>query len=133
MSELLGQTIRESESAVVTLGVETPIGWALSGCTISNGRWPKNHLRQLFNSKLGCTTIVNVKRIFIHSANSRVENSAQFSIFQEKFVHGSICVKHRDRSVRTEISNMHCQGTECTGSFYESLTSAEGQKLECFK
>ncbi len=28
---------------------------------------------------------------------------------------------------------MHCQGIACTRLFYMGLTSAEGQKLECFK
>jgi len=28
---------------------------------------------------------------------------------------------------------MHCLGIAWTGTFYMGLTSAEGQKLECFK
>jgi hypothetical protein len=32
-----------------------------------------------------------------------------------------------------ERANMHCQGIACTRSFDMGLTSADGQKLECFK
>ncbi len=32
----------------------------------------------------------------------------------------------------TERSYMHCQAIACTRSFHIGLTSAEGQKLECF-
>jgi hypothetical protein len=33
----------------------------------------------------------------------------------------------------TERANMHLQGIACTRSFDISLTSVEGQKLDCFK
>ncbi len=42
----------------------------------------------------------------------------------------------RDRGIAIVRVNMHCQGiagNACTRSFDISLTSAEGQKQECFK
>ncbi len=39
---------------------------------------------------------------------------------------------HRDHSLHIEKTNMHYQGIACTRSYHEGLTSAEGQKLECF-
>ncbi len=42
-------------------------------------------------------------------------------------------LNHRYLSIQRERANMHCKGTACTTSFDMGLTSAEGQKLECFK
>jgi hypothetical protein len=44
---------------------------------------------------------------------------------------GDLAFIHRDHSI--ERANMHCQSIACTRSFDVGLTSAEGQKLECFK
>jgi len=38
-----------------------------------------------------------------------------------------------ERSIHLERANMHCQGIARTLSFFGRLTSAEGQKPECFK
>ncbi len=41
---------------------------------------------------------------------------------------------HRDHSIIHLVrASMHCKGISCTRSFNVGLTSAEGQKLECFK
>jgi hypothetical protein len=39
---------------------------------------------------------------------------------------------HREHRIHIERANVHCQGTACTRSLHMSLTSAEGQKLQCF-
>jgi hypothetical protein len=40
---------------------------------------------------------------------------------------------HRDNSINTYRKNMYCHSTAYTRSFNMGLTSAEGEKLECFK
>jgi hypothetical protein len=42
-------------------------------------------------------------------------------------------INHRYCNINTQRENMHCQGTACTRSFEIDLTSAEDEKLECFK
>jgi len=59
-----------------------------TGSAISNGREPKSCLDQVFNSKLGHIDILCNKCMVWHAATSRVENSAQGSSCQLKFVHG---------------------------------------------
>ncbi len=41
--------------------------------------------------------------------------------------------QRESRYIGREKKNMHCQGIACTRSFGKGLTSAEGQKLKCFK
>ncbi len=60
-----------------------------SGSAISNGREPKSCLGQVFNSKLDHIAILCSKGMAWHAATSRVENSAQGSSCQFKFVHGN--------------------------------------------
>jgi hypothetical protein len=44
-----------------------------------------------------------------------------------------VCFKQRFYITLIERANMHCNSFECTRLFSTVLTSAEGQKLECFK
>jgi len=62
--------------------------YILPGSAISNGREPKSCLGQVFNSKLGCIVILCGKCMAWHAATSIVENSAQGSSCELKFVHG---------------------------------------------
>jgi hypothetical protein len=39
----------------------------------------------------------------------------------------------RERGREGERGTMHCRNITCTRSFERGLTTAEGQKLECFK
>jgi hypothetical protein len=44
-----------------------------------------------------------------------------------------IIYRERERERERERANMHCLGIACTRSYYMCSTSAEGQKIECFK
>jgi hypothetical protein len=47
-----------------------------------------------------------------------------------------VCVnksKHRDHCIQIERANMHYHDITCTRTFDTGLTSAEGQKPDCFK
>ncbi len=59
---------------------------AVTGSAVYNGREPKSYLGRVFNSKLGRIAALLSKNA---AATSRVENSAQGSSCQLKFVHGS--------------------------------------------
>jgi hypothetical protein len=74
---------------------DNPSGW--SGSTISNGREPRSCLGRGFDSKSGCIAKYCIcgKRTPYHEASSRVENSAQVTSCQLKFVHGLVLSFHK--------------------------------------
>ncbi len=58
-----------------------------AGSTISNGREPESCLGWVFNAKLVRIALLRTKCMTWHAATARVENSAQGSSCQLKFVH----------------------------------------------
>ncbi len=48
-------------------------------------------------------------------------------------IESSVWENHRDHSMHTERATMQCRDIACARSFNTGLTSAEGQKPDCFK